>query len=434
MKHNQNPCAPKAATDEPASSPQPSSLPAAFEPELGRSGADPSLTSTELVEAYTPATTDARGYTIRHDGFTPQAQTVFLSVLALCGVVADACRAAGVSRDTVYAFRNSPRGHAFALAWDAAILIARRPVSDELMSRVMNGCVERIYRNGELWGERHRHDNRLAMAVLTRLDRQVAELGEGVATARVIAQDWEGFLAVVGAGGEEADAFLAARAPEQREPEAAKEVQSAAAMLAKLKTLRLHQEGRAQDIRTGDLDPARMDGWTDEQWLRADLSGFLDRLAPEDWPEQATDPVEARFHGKCRSRQVYLARHPDAGHALAGDGFDVWEDEDEGLWMTDYPPPEGFDGYEEGEWGDEDYKRALSEEEQVVLDAEVEADRAEEVAERARALEEARAARDRAFGFAPSPPAKAPAASGPEGGEGAGRPRSRSGPARSRAS
>jgi hypothetical protein len=433
MKHNQNPFAPEAATDEPASPQQPSRLPAAFEPELVRSRADPSLTSTGLVEAYTPTTTDARGYAIRHDGFTPERQTIFLSVLALCGVVADACRAAGVSRDTVYAFRTSPRGHAFALAWDAAILIARRPLSDELMSRVMNGVVERIYRNGELWGERHRHDNRLAMQVLTRLDRQVADMGEGVATARVIAQDWEAFLGIVGAGGEEAETFLAARAPQQREPEAAKDVESAAAMLARLKILRLHREGRAHQIKTADLDPVRMNAWTGEQWLRADLSGFLDRLAPGDWPEQATDPVEAQLHGKCRSRQVYLARHPETDPAQADDGFNVWHDEDEEMWMTDYPPPEGFDGYEEGEWGDDDYKRALSAEERAAVDADLEAERAEDEVERARELAEACAARDRAFGFAPSPSAKS-AASGREGdADGAPR-RSRSAPARSRAS
>jgi hypothetical protein len=405
MKHNQKPFAPEAATDEPAPPSQPSGLPAAFEPELGRSGADPSLTSTELIEAYTPATTDARGWAIRHDGLTPERQTNFLAMLAACGVVADACRVAGISRDTAYNFRNSPRGQAFALAWDAAVLIARRPVADELMSRAMNGCIERIYRNGELWGERHRHDNRLAMAVLTRLDRQVAELGEGVAAARAIAQDWESFLAIVEAGGEEAAAFLAARAPRQAEPKAAKDVESAAAMLAKLKTLHLHQEGRTHEIRTADLDPARMDDWTDDQWLRADLSGFLARLAPEAWPEYATDALEARLHGKCRSRQVYLERHPESAAGQAGDRFSIWEDEEEEMWMTDYPPPEGFDGFEQGEWGDDRYRRALSAEEQAVVDADLDAQRAEEQADCSRILEEASAARDRFFGFAASPAA-----------------------------
>jgi hypothetical protein len=402
MKHNQNPFTPEAATDEPASPPQPSRLPAAFEPELVRSGADPGLTSTELVETYTPAATDARGRAIRHDGLTPERQTILLSVLAACGVVADACRAAGISRDTAYNFRNSPRGHAFALAWDAAILLARRPVSDELMSRAMNGCIERIYRNGELWGERHRHDNRLAMAVLARLDRQVADMGEGIAAARAIGQDWESFLAIVEAGGEEAGAFLAARAPAQKDPEAAKDVESAAAMLAKLKLLHLHREGRAHEIRTADLDPARMDDWTDEQWLRADLSGFLARLAPEDWPEQATDALEAGLHGKCRSRQVYLELNPGSGVGQAGDRFSIWEDEEEEMWMTDYPPPDGFSGFESGQWGDDRYRRALSAEEQAVVDADLEVQRAEEQAECARTLEEAAALRDRFFGFSAS--------------------------------
>jgi hypothetical protein len=73
-------------------------------------------------------------------------------------------------------------------------------------------------------------------------------------------------------------------------------------------------------------------------------------------------------------------------------GFEVREDE-EGLWWTSFPPPAGFDGEEEGEYGDDGYQRTLSEREQALVDAEVEAEDAEElVAERAR--------RDRFFGFA----------------------------------
>ena len=76
----------------------------------------------------------------------------------------------------------------------------------------LNGVVDRIYRNGELWGERHRHDNRLAMAVLTRLDRQCDGLGEGAATARIVAQEWDQFLDIVEDGGDGAGDFLATRA------------------------------------------------------------------------------------------------------------------------------------------------------------------------------------------------------------------------------
>jgi hypothetical protein len=63
-----------------------------------------------------------------------------------------------------------------------------------------------------------------------------------------------------------------------------------------------------------------------------------------------------------------------------------WWDEDEECWMTDFPPPDGFDGYQKGRWGDEDFKRECTPEEaealSAALDAEVAADRAEDEAVR----------------------------------------------------
>jgi len=69
----------------------------------------------------------------------------------------------------------------------------------------------------------------------------------------------------------------------------------------------------------------------------------------------------------------------------------AWEDEDGG-WWTDFPPPDNFDGEEEGRWGDDCYKRTLSAAEQARIDAAIEEDLAEERAE-------AEAARDLYFGF-----------------------------------
>jgi hypothetical protein len=73
-------------------------------------------------------------------------------------------------------------------------------------------------------------------------------------------------------------------------------------------------------------------------------------------------------------------------------GYELVEDED-GSWWTPFPPPEGFDGEEQGEFGDDDYRRRLSPREQVVLDADLDREFEEE-----RASEAAR--RDRFFGFA----------------------------------
>ena len=48
----------------------------------------------------------------------------------------------------------------------------------------------------------------------------------------------------------------------------------------------------------------------------------------------------------------------------------AWEDED-GLW-TDFPPPDDFDGEEEGSWGYDGYQRTLSAAEQARVDGDTE--------------------------------------------------------------
>jgi hypothetical protein len=368
---------------------------------LVRDGRDPGLVSTRLTESYDPLTADARGRAIRHDGFTPDRQRLFLDILSVCGVVADAARAAGVCRDTVYAFRNRPEARAFSLAWDAALLLARARMSDELMSRSLNGCIDRLYRNGELVAERHRHDNRLAMAVLARLDRQAEGLGEGAAVARMIGQDWERFLGIVERGGGEAAVYLAERAPAVPKPEDRSEIESTSALIERLEIIALRDSGRAAEIETADLDPEAMDKWTDLQWLRADLSGFLDALPEDAWPDSALDRLHDRnLYGACRTRRVYLARHPDRVAPDIPLGS-VWFDKEWDEWRTDFPPPPGFDGDEEGCFGGDDYSRALSDEEELAAEAMAEAERQEEAEELAAYTAEAEAARDLHFGFIP---------------------------------
>jgi hypothetical protein len=458
MEQNQNSIRPEAATDEPASpvnpagsspeddrgqtpafstpaedaaywkgvgdglqcvSPQPPSehKPRDWDKDLSRPSAAPPLTRAGLAEAYTPPATDALGRAVRSDGFTSDRQRIFLAVMAACGVVSDACRAAGISRDTAYNLRNRAEGRAFAIAWNAAILIARGPVGDELMSRAMNGVVERVYRNGELWGERHRHDNRLAMAVLTRLDRQAEGMGEGAATARIAAQEWDQFLDLVEAGGDKADCFFFERTrPDVTEPPMSDgftpDTGGEAALLARSASYRDYGVGLPHEVDVADLDPEEMEDWTEDQWDRARYWGLLRLFTEREWPDAARKVMESGTNGDCptcqdvtgpgRVRAEYARRFPppDPADEQEDDDGHFWEDEDLERWMTDYPPPEGFAGHEEGEWGGADYRRDLSPEEQAVIDADLAEERAEEEAEHAEALAAACAARDRAFGFA----------------------------------
>ncbi|HEX8241570.1 MAG TPA: hypothetical protein VF574_17670 [Allosphingosinicella sp.] len=87
---------------------------------------------------------------------------------------------------------------------------------------------------------------------------------------------------------------------------------------------------------------------------------------------------------------------PAIGCELLREGVEsqVWEDEKTGTLLTTFPPPEGFDGEEEGVWdGIGWYCRTLTPAEQAAIEARDARDMAE-----ARASECAR--RDRFFGFA----------------------------------
>jgi hypothetical protein len=420
-------------------------MPVDFSLDLSRGPDSPSLVSSRLIETWpeavpVPALGDVeppemllpgtvetappakpspdRPRAVRHDGWTPERQRIFLDTLARTGVVADACRAARMSRDGAYEFRRRAAGAAFAIAWDAALLISRGAIADDVMSRARHGVIDRVYRDGELVAERHRYDNRLTMAVLSRLDRLAEGLGENAPVARAVAQEWDQFLDVVETGdGEEAARFLRNRAGPAGQDGAARAspdgegadpLAGRAELLGRLACYEAHGAGLPAELATADLDPARMESWTGEQWARAEASGFLDRLAPEAWPAAAREEGDDRTDGSCKLRQLYLLRHPPAASPEPApeaedqddfEGGDVWEEPTLG-WVTNFPPPDGFTGYEEGDPCDDDYVRELTAEELEACDSDPETLEAE----RQEDLEARRAARDRFFGFTPAPP------------------------------
>jgi len=154
---------------------------------------------------------DPPSRTPRFDGWTPDRIHIFLHTLAQTGVVADAARAAGMSVQGAYAFRNSARGRAFDVAWRAAMLLARRRIADEVVSRAINGVVDVIIRDGEVWGERHHYDNRLTMAVLTRLDGLALSNRQQDDVPRRVAEEYDALVDSVCAGPEAATDFIESR-------------------------------------------------------------------------------------------------------------------------------------------------------------------------------------------------------------------------------
>lgn len=102
----------------------------------------------------------------RHDGLTPARQVAYIRALAECGCVREACRRVGISPEAVYELARRPDGQSFRLAWEIALDIAVRRISDEAFSRCINGVAVPHYYKGELVGEHRRYDERLTMFIL----------------------------------------------------------------------------------------------------------------------------------------------------------------------------------------------------------------------------------------------------------------------------
>lgn len=109
----------------------------------------------------------------RVDGWSAGRQAAFLLHLADHGLVADAARCVGMSLSSAYALRRHVRGYGFALGWEAALLVARRIVADNLLAAAIRGEEARWIRaEGET---RYTRQNvKLSLALLDRADPALA--------------------------------------------------------------------------------------------------------------------------------------------------------------------------------------------------------------------------------------------------------------------
>lgn len=117
--------------------------------------------------AFTPVPVKAR-----RDGWTVERQKGFILRLALGGCVGVAAKGVGMTRRSAYRLRERPGAARFAAAWDRAQSWGQDRTVDVGLERSLYGERVPIVRNGRVVGEIHRHDNRLAMAVLNALDRR----------------------------------------------------------------------------------------------------------------------------------------------------------------------------------------------------------------------------------------------------------------------
>jgi hypothetical protein len=126
-------------------------------------------------------------YDSRADGWTPGRRAAFLTHLADNGVVAEAAAAVGKSLASAYALRRRARGYAFNLGWEAALLLARRRVADELMTAAIKGETA-VWTREEGKTTYTRFNPRTALALLDRVN-PATSLNEVI----VVAQHFDRF-------------------------------------------------------------------------------------------------------------------------------------------------------------------------------------------------------------------------------------------------
>ena len=125
------------------------------------------------------------------NGWTVERQRAFCEMLAECGYVERAAAFVGMTRQGAYAFKLSTSGRAFALAWDAALLLARARMIDDAYELAFEGSVERIYRDGKLIQEKRKRDPKMLLATIERLGTKAAL---GSAPVLAVAQEFGVFL------------------------------------------------------------------------------------------------------------------------------------------------------------------------------------------------------------------------------------------------
>jgi hypothetical protein len=124
---------------------------------------------------------------LRCDGWTLTKQRRFCELLAECGEVETVSRAVGMTRQTAYRLRCRKAGKAFALAWDAAMLIASRVMIDDAVLMTFHGSVEKSVRVGNTI-TKHRRTPAMLFATAERL-RSPRILGSPTVVAA--SEDWE---------------------------------------------------------------------------------------------------------------------------------------------------------------------------------------------------------------------------------------------------
>ena len=298
--------------------------------------------------AHNPATISAPG----SYHWTPQLQREFLEAFATNGSVKISAAKVGMSPSAVYQLKQRPEGAAFKLGCAAGLLIARGRLVDELLDRAIWGhdeTAELMREEGRSFAKRRRIDSRLGLAMLARLDKMVEtrapKRGEWPGEemlAQIVAGDWPGFLSLfdvaeAARGGAEAARTAAAEGATAETPESEQDTGAAT--------------GPAEGM------PAALALW---------LAGHDNRANPLAtlWRGTAIANEVAQFSA-ASDAETDGADEAEPTPEQAAATMSVWYDDENSELRTNFPPPDGFAGTEDGQFGDPDYERALDVDEEV---------------------------------------------------------------------
>lgn len=102
----------------------------------------------------------------RRKGWDEARQRAFIAALSRCASVAAAAREVGMTARSAYRLADAPGADSFVMAWDAAIELGMAAMRFHGLDRCLNGDFVPVYRRGKLVQVEHRHNNRLAIAIL----------------------------------------------------------------------------------------------------------------------------------------------------------------------------------------------------------------------------------------------------------------------------
>ena len=120
----------------------------------------------------------------RRNGWTPEAQRAFVAALEECGCIARSARAVGMSARSVYRLLEAEGADSFAEAVDQAIARGVERVRDEAMLRALHGSWVPVVRRGRVVRMEFRHNDKLALGILSGRGGSNAERREQAVSRR----------------------------------------------------------------------------------------------------------------------------------------------------------------------------------------------------------------------------------------------------------